>query len=135
MERLSYLLQSLNHETTHFIFLLLLVIWWFDYSTTTFEHMCHPFAYETVWGESCDSPSNCSIEHRHQPQPMNKFFLGLLAVSSITTPAFSGYQYDGVYLMDGSDFGSDPYATEIINTSHINWCSVFDGQFHHVSHL
>ncbi len=53
--------------------------------------------------------------------------LSLLTLSSITAPALAGYTHQGVHLMDGSDFGSDHYATEIINNLTEMGVPVLDG--------
>ena len=59
---------------------------------------------------------------------MKKFLLSLLAVSSITTPALAGYEYQGVHLMDGNDFeGHEVVATEMINSLTEMGIPVVDG--------
>ena len=55
--------------------------------------------------------------------------LGLVTLAgTVTTPALAGYQYDGVYLMDGSDFtGNEVVATEMINNLNEMGIPVVDG--------
>ena len=54
--------------------------------------------------------------------------LSLLTLSTVTAPVLAGYQYDGVHLMDGSDFGShEVLATDIINSLTEMGIPVLDG--------
>ena len=55
--------------------------------------------------------------------------LGLVTLAgTVTAPAMAGYQYDGVYLMDGSDFtGNEVLATEMINNLTEMGIPVVDG--------
>ena len=57
----------------------------------------------------------------------------LTLTTTVTAPALAGYEYDGVHLMDGSDFGShEVVATDMINSLTELGVPVIDGSKNNV---